>query len=121
MPRKKTTGLTDAELRIMNVLWDAGEATVTDVQKALKKHRFAYTTILTLMQVLESKGYVDHTPAGRAYRYRPLIGREQMRRGALQRFLATWFDASANALVANLLDENELDPEELAKAVRRRK
>lgn len=105
----------------MNVLWDAGEATVAEVQKALHSHRFAYTTILTLMQVLEGKGYVGHTPAGRAYRYRPLVAREKVRRGALQRFLATWFDDSANDLVANLLDENDLDPEQLEEVIRRRK
>ncbi|HKO58006.1 MAG TPA: BlaI/MecI/CopY family transcriptional regulator [Thermoanaerobaculia bacterium] len=120
MPRKKTSGLTEAELRVMNVLWDAGEATVAQVQKALAAHRFAYTTVLTIIQILESKHYVGHRPAGRAYLYRPLVGRGQVRRAALQKFLSTWFDASPNALVLNLIDEDDLDADELEKALRSR-
>ena len=118
MPRKKTPGLTEAELRVMNVLWDLGEATVADVQKALSRHKLTYTTVLTMLQILESKNHVAHASVGRAYVYRPLVTRSKERRAALQRFLATWFDASPNLLVASLLDENDLDTEELKKELK---
>ncbi len=122
VPRKKTPGLTEAELRIMNILWELGEATVADVKKALAKHKLAYTTVMTMIQILEQKRYVTHTTAGRAFVYRPLVTRAQVRRAALTTFLATWFDASPNLLVANLLEEDDLDTRELEqtlKSVRR--
>ena len=112
MPRPKTVGLTDAELRVMNVLWRLREATVADVQKALASRELAYTTVLT------------HESIGRTYVYSPAVDRRQLQRRALQTFLATWFDASPSLLVANLLDESELDVEELQKeltAVARRR
>lgn len=118
MPRKKTLGLTDAELRVMNVLWDLGEATVADVKKALARHKLAYTTVLTTIQILEAKKYLSHTPAGRAYIYRPTVTRAHVRKAALRRFLATWFDASPKLLVANLLEEDDLDTKELEKTLK---
>jgi predicted transcriptional regulator len=125
MPRPKTVGLTDAELRVMNVLWRLREATVADVQKELASRELAYTTVLTTLQTLERKEYVTHNSIGRTYVYSPAVERRQLQRRALQTFLATWFDASPSLLVANLLDESELNVEELEKelsaAARRRR
>ena len=71
MPRKKSSTLTDVELRLMNVLWEIGPSTVGEVQKALpKKDRVAYTTVLTMLRILEEKGYLDHKQRGRAFVYR---------------------------------------------------
>ncbi len=126
MPRKKTVGLTDAELRVMNVLWTLGEATVAEVKKALARHKLAYTTILTTIQILESKRYVGHRAGGRAYVFHPLVERAAMRQAALQKFLKTWFESSPQLLVTTLLEQNELDARELknvlaAAAPRRKK
>jgi predicted transcriptional regulator len=125
MPRKKTVGLTDAELRVMNVLWSLGEGTVAEVQKALTARELAYTTVLTTLQTLERKQYVTHKSVGRTYVYLPAVDRGQIRQRALRTFLATWFDASPTLLVANLLDEAELNVEEVEKelsaAARRRR
>jgi predicted transcriptional regulator len=125
MPRKKTVGLTDAELRVMNMLWTLGEATVAEVQKALTGRELAYTTVLTTLQTLERKKYVTHKSIGRTYVYLPAVDRGEIRQHALRTFLATWFDASPKLLVANLLDEEELNVEEVEKelsaAARRRR
>ena len=125
MVRPRTSGLTQGEMRVMNVLWDAGQATVADVRHALAKQKLAYTTVLTTIRVLERKGFVRHETVGRAHVYAPVVTRAEMRRNALKQFLSTWFDASPNLLVTNLLDERELDSEEfeqlLAMVKRRRK
>jgi len=113
MPRRKSETLTDSELRIMEVLWKKKSATVADVQKALARHRLAYTTILTTIQVLEQKGYVEHTPQGRAYLYSPTVERQESRRGAIGHLVSRWFDDSPNDLLLNLMEEAELDREEL--------
>lgn len=97
----------------MNVLWDAGKATVAEVQRALARETLAYTTVLTTIQVLEKKGFVTHESEGRAYVYEPSVTRAEMRRTALKQFLSTWFEASPNLLVTNLLDEREVDREEI--------
>jgi predicted transcriptional regulator len=97
----------------MDVLWESGTATVAELQIALTSQKLAYTTVMTTLQVLEKKGFVRHETVGRAYVYVPLVSRAEMRRSALKNLLATWFDASPNLLVTNLLDERELDTEEL--------
>ena len=124
MVRPRTSGLTHGEMRVMNVLWTAGKATVAHVHRALAKQKLAYTTVLTTIQVLEKKGFVGHETVGRAYVYSPLVSRAEMRRIALKNFLSTWFEASPNLLVTNLLDEKEVDAEELEQLlsiVRRRR
>lgn len=97
----------------MNLLWARGSATVADIQKDLRKqrHELAYTTILTTLQTLESKGVVGHEPGGRAYIYKPRVERQHSRRNAVQELLRRWFDGSPNALVLNLLEE-DLDEED---------
>jgi predicted transcriptional regulator len=112
--RRRSTALTDGELRIMRVLWDRGRATVADVVDAIDgPDRPAYNTVLTMMGILEQKGYVTHDKAGRAYEYAPLLGRSEARQGALTHVLARFFDGSAELLVANLLQRRDLDAEEL--------
>ena|SRR5207245_2027022 len=84
MARKKSPGLTDAELRLMEVLWRKGSATVSDVVESLPKNvPLAYSTVLTTLRILENKGYVRHNKEGRAFVYLPVVGREQARENAV--------------------------------------
>jgi len=116
LARKKTTGLTDAELRLMEVLWSKGSATVSDVVEGLPKNvDLAYSTVLTTLRILENKGYVRHTKDGRAFVYRPVMGREQARDRALTHLVRRFFEGSPELLVLNLMESKKIDPAELAR------
>jgi predicted transcriptional regulator len=114
VPRPKSALLTEGELRLMQVLWDRGRATVGDVVAALQGRRTpAYNTVLTMLRILETKGYVRHDKEGRAFVYEPLIDRQQARRSAVKRLIAQFFEGSAGQLVMNLLNEEEIDHKDL--------
>jgi len=114
LARKKTTGLTDAELRLMEVLWSKGSATVSDVVDGLPKNvDLAYSTVLTTLRILENKGYIRHTKDGRAFVYRPVMGREQARDRALTHLVRRFFEGSPELLVLNLMESKKIDPAEL--------
>lgn len=114
MPRKKSPNLTEGELRLMDVLWEKGQATVGDVTASLPENPpLAYSTVLTTLRILENKGYVQHTKTGRAFVYRPVVAREEARRKALSHLLARFFDGSRELLVVNLLKEEAIGPVEL--------
>jgi predicted transcriptional regulator len=114
MSRPKSAVLTEGELRLMHVLWDRGRATVGDVVSALPGRRIpAYNTVLTMLRILETKGYVRHDKEGRAFVYEPIVDRQQARRSAVKRLLAQFFEGSAGQLVVNLLDEEEIDRQDL--------
>lgn len=114
MARKRSAALTDGELRIMRVLWDEGRATVGDVLDCLPDRRKpAYNTVLTMLRILERKGYVSHAKAGRAFVYVPLIDRTRARRSALSSLLHRFFDDSAELLVLNLLQHDAVNEDEL--------
>ena len=114
MTRKKSVTLTDGELRLMRVLWDAGRATVSDVVKALPTKRPpAYNTVLTFLRILEHKGYVRHEKHGRAFVYVPVIDQNQARRTAVKRLVSQLFDDSPTQLMVNLLEQDHVDAREL--------
>ena len=114
MPRKKSAGLTDAELRLMEVLWQSGPATVGDVAAALaKKIPLAYSTVLTTLRILENKGYLEHVKQGRAFLYRPLVGRDEACDNAVTHLLRRFFQGSPERLMLNLVEQRKLSPEEL--------
>jgi predicted transcriptional regulator len=114
MARKRSAALTDGELRLMRVLWDAGQATVGEVVEQLPgRVKPAYNTVLTMLRILERKGYVTHAKAGRAFVYAPLIDRTQARRSALSSLLHRFFDDSPELLVLNLLQHGEVGENEL--------
>lgn len=118
MARKKSTTLTEAELRLMEVLWYMNEATVTEIMEALpEKLGLAYNTVLTTMRILEAKGYVRHTKPrqGRAFIYRPRVGRPEATRKAVRDLLRRFFGQSHEALVLNILQDEELDEKERQK------
>ena len=92
MPRPKSPTMTDGELRLMRVLWDKGQATVGEVVDALNTGpKPAYNTVLTLLRIMEKKGYVSHRKDGRAFIFHPAVDRADASRSALQ----TLVDASS--------------------------
>ena len=116
MARKRSPNLTDGELRMMDVLWDKGSATVADVCEALPKDLdLAYNTVLTTLRILEDKGYLEHVKSkeGRAFIYRPLIGRNEAGRNAVRYLVSRFFRNSPELLVVNLLKDEELSDKEL--------
>ena len=106
MARKKSTTLTEAELRLMEVLWEKRHATVAEVTEALPPPPIAYNTVLTTMRILEQKGYVSHKEEGRAYLYTPLVGREEAAQSAVGLLLNRFF-ANKSAELALRLIESE--------------
>jgi predicted transcriptional regulator len=120
MARTKSRILTDAELRIMEVLWARGPATVAEVAEALAgENGTAYTTILTLMRILRAKGYLRTTKRGRAHVYAPRVGREDAARKDIRRLLARFFSGSPEELVLTFLRDEEISSEDL-EALKRR-
>jgi predicted transcriptional regulator len=114
VPRKKSSTLTEAELRLMEILWAKGEATVADVVAAIpKREALHYSSVLTTMRILEQKGYVAHRQEGRAFVYRPLVDRREARRSAVRHLLSRFFDDSPELLVLNVIDEERIDLAEL--------
>jgi len=112
MARKKTTTLTNAEHRIMEVIWARGSATVAEVVEALEG-KDAYTTILTLMRILKAKGYLSTRKEGRAHVFTPRVDRDTAARKAVHQLLSKFFSGSPGELVLTFLREEELTPEEL--------
>ena len=98
----------------MNVLWDLSDATVGQVVERLEgPSRPAYNSVLTLLRILERKGYVRHEKQGRAFTYAPIINRAQARRGALTQLLSRFFNGSREELVMDLLGHEDVDPQQL--------
>src|SRR5579862_2077363 len=95
---------TDRELDIMNVLWRFGSATATEVRAALEDP-LAHNTVLTMLRILEDKGYLRREPEGRAHRYFPLVAQRDAKRSAVRRLVARWFDDEPRLLATQLVDE----------------
>jgi len=116
LARKKSPNLTEAELRLMDVVWDKGEVTVSEVAEALPRDLgLAYNTVLTTMRILEEKGFLRHTKSkeGRAFVYRPVVGRDEASRTAVRYLVSRFFRNSPELLVLNLLEDEELSSKEL--------
>ncbi|HEX9564961.1 MAG TPA: BlaI/MecI/CopY family transcriptional regulator [Gemmatimonadaceae bacterium] len=103
---------TDRELDVMSVLWELGPSTVAEVRGRLDDP-LAYTTVLTVLRTLESKGYVGHAEEGKAHRYRALVARERAGQTALGQVLDKIFGGSREMLLANLVRERGIDAAEL--------
>jgi BlaI family transcriptional regulator, penicillinase repressor len=114
LARSKSATLTEAELRIMNVLWEKGSATVHEVLQALPpKPSLAYNSVLTTIRILETKGYVKHLKDKRAHVYIPKIDRKNATRFEVSHLLSRFFGNSHEQLVLNILEEGSIDAEEL--------
>jgi len=114
LPRKQSPTLTEAELRIMDVLWHKGPGTVQQVLDWLpEKPALAYNTVLTTLRILEKKGYVGHAKDGRAHVYEPVVGREAATRSEIRHLVSRFFRNSHDALVLNILEDNEIEGQEV--------
>ena len=114
MPPKKSPTLTEAELRLMEVLWEKGPATVHQIQAALPAQpALAYNSVLTTIRILEKKGYVQHIKDGRAHIYMPLVGKQEASRFEIRNLLNRFFRNSHELLVLNLLEDKTIDAAEL--------
>ena len=114
MDRKKPKVLTKAELRIMEALWSTRRATVAQVAAALGKPPLAYTTVLTVLRILEQKGVVTHDVDGRAHVYRPLIERDEAASSAVKDLVRSFFSDRKTTLALQLMAQERPSEEELA-------
>jgi predicted transcriptional regulator len=108
MARKKSPTLTEAELRLMDVLWRRDQATVREVVDALGVPPLAYNTVLTTLRILEKKGYVKHRAVGRAFVYSTRIDQGEAQTTVIDYVVSRFFDNSPRALMLKLLDNEEL-------------
>ena len=104
--------LTDREAELMEVLWDRGPSTVAEVREALPDD-LAYTTVLTMLRTLETKGFIEHTGEGRAHRYSPLVERDAARQSAVRDLSRKLFKGSASLLLTHLVSDNKLSATEV--------
>lgn len=117
--RPKNPTLTPQELEIMKVVWERENATVRDVYEALLENRkIAYTTVMTMMKILETKGYLRRTRQDRAFLYRPTRPKSQVVSGMLREFVDRVFNGAAEPLVVQLVKEKRLKEKDLQKIIR---
>ena len=116
MPPRQSGTLTEAELRIMNVLWGKGSGTVQQVLDSItEKPSLAYNSVLTTIRVLERKGYLKHLKDGRAHVYTPLVGQKEATRSEIRHLVGRFFKNSQEQLVLNLLEDQGIGPEEIGR------
>jgi BlaI family penicillinase repressor len=110
-----TEGLTDLQLALMKVLWRIGEGTLSDIVPAMNREgrQLAPTTIATLLQRLTKQGWVKHRPDGRQFVYRAAVDRKEAADSMLKRVLSAFFGGKVSALTAQLLESQQLEPEDL--------
>jgi BlaI family transcriptional regulator, penicillinase repressor len=114
VPPRKSATLTEAELRLMDILWQKGPSTVQQVVDALpEKQPLAYNSVLTTMRILEKKEYVEHIKDGRAHIYKPVVERREASRFEIRHLLNRFFKDSHEALVLNIIEDQTIDAEEL--------
>ncbi len=111
MPPRKSITLTPAELRLMRVLWTRGESAVADMVTQVES--LAYTSILTTIRVLETKGYVTHRQEGRAFLYSAAVAEQEASRSEVRHVLERFFGNSRERLLLSLLGDADIDPDEL--------
>ena len=115
MAKRSVHGLGALQAEVMEIVWDAGEATVGQVAERIGRRRqVTYTTVLVAMQKLDKKGWLLHRSAGRAYVYRPARSREAAHTSVIREILASAFDGDPRLLLSHLLDEHPMSDAELA-------
>ena len=114
MPPKKSNTLTEAELRLMKILWRRGESAVNDLVAAMPDgEALAYNSVLTTIRILEQKGYVEHRQEGRAFVYRPCVAEQEASRSEVRHVMSRFFGDSRERLLLSMLGDDEIPPEEL--------
>ncbi|MCA9507705.1 MAG: BlaI/MecI/CopY family transcriptional regulator [Myxococcales bacterium] len=115
MVRPRQPGLTQNELEVIKILWENSPLTVSELRELLKrKPKPAYTSLLTLMQAMERKGYVSHKVLGKAYAYLPVLKRENFLTIEIKRIAKSLFGGSPGELVLNLVEREQLNKKEIA-------
>jgi BlaI family transcriptional regulator, penicillinase repressor len=116
VPPRQSETLTEAELRIMNVLWGRGSGTVQEVLDSIdQRPMLAYNSVLTTIRVLEKKGYLKHLKDGRAHVYTPLVGQKEATRSEIRQLVSRFFKNSHEQLVLNLLEDQGIEPDEIGR------
>jgi predicted transcriptional regulator len=115
MARSRSKTLTEAELRLMEVLWVRGTATVADVMSSLPPPPIAYNSVLTTMRILEQKGFVAHEEAGRAFVYHPLVARDAAAQTAVGHLVSRFFENSSGSLALRLIESERPSDDELSR------
>lgn len=105
---------TDREADVMQILWDHGPSVVAEVRAHLQD-QLAYTTVLTVLRTLETKGYVAHEEEGRGHRYHAIIEQQEARKSALQHLTSKLFKGSTELLFAHLVSDRKLNADEVAR------
>jgi predicted transcriptional regulator len=119
MARRRSPALTDAEAEVMAVLWRLEAATVGEMLEALSEQRRAtYSTVQTILRILETKRYVAHRKVERAFVYRPIVDVRQARRRALKHLVSRLFEGSPSLLILNVLEDADLDAAERAELMK---
>ena len=114
MPPKRSITLTEAELRLMKVLWSRGESAVSDMVTAVADASpLAYTSVLTTVRILEKKGYVRHRQLGRAFLYSACVAEQEAGQSEVRHMLQRFFGNSREQLLLSLLGDSEVSPDEL--------
>jgi predicted transcriptional regulator len=114
MPPKKSITLTEAELRLMKILWRRGESAVGDLVAAMPDgEALAYNSILTTIRILEQKGYVTHRQEGRAFIYWPCVAEDEASRTEIRHIMQRFFGDSRERLLLSVLRDEEVTPEEM--------
>jgi BlaI family transcriptional regulator, penicillinase repressor len=114
VPPRQSGTLTEAELRIMNVLWARGSGTVQQVLDSISQMpSLAYNSVLTTIRVLEKKGYLRHLKDGRAHIYTPVVGKQEATRSEIRHLVSRFFKDSHEQLVLNVIEDQTLEPEEI--------
>ncbi len=113
MARKKTPTLTEAEYRLMDILWTAGPLSVAEVVERVGDPPLAYNTVLTTLRILEQKAYVRHRASGRAFIYRAAVERGEAQRDVVNHVVSRFFGGSSRDLMLNLIESEQLDEAEL--------
>ena len=112
--RKESQTLTEAELRLMQIIWKHGPSTVQAVVDQLPQDSpLAYSTVLTMLRILEKKGYLTHSKEGRAFVYHSVVDQRAARSGALKHVMQRFFENSPRLLLANLIEDETLDESDL--------
>jgi BlaI family transcriptional regulator, penicillinase repressor len=117
MTKKKRSlhGLGELQAEVMEIVWEAGEATVSHVHERIgRRRRVTYTTVLTAMQKLEKKGWLTHRTEGRAYVYQPQRTREEAHAGLVHDLLKHAFRGDPRRMMTHLLEQHPMSDEELA-------
>lgn len=106
--------LTDTELEYMSVIWRLGEATVNDVLEQLAEKKLAYTSVSTILRILEQKGVLKTRKEGRGHVYIPVVTKAEYESRTLQHMVSKVFDGTPVALVRQLLGSVKIKPEEVS-------